>query len=79
METVAGVIFVHDLSNIRSEQNLANWVDIFYTYRMQNMQANLNSTRNGSFSTDFTSPNVSLLGDVERCGTLPTLIVGKET
>lgn len=67
LDNVCGVIFVHDLSNSKSEQNLSQWSDLLYNYRQT--QYNTNSSRVGF---EINSPFL----DVERSGTLPTLVVG---
>lgn len=74
MDNVAGVIFVHDLSNSKSEQNLALWADLIYNYRLQNSQMNFNSSRLANDS----QINCNLLApDIEKFGSFPTLIVGR--
>ncbi|KAI1724902.1 ras of complex, roc, domain of DAPkinase domain-containing protein [Ditylenchus destructor] len=67
LDNVCGVIFVHDLSNSKSEQNLLQWSDLLYNHRQTHY--NSNSSRVGF---EFNSPFL----DVERSGTLPTLVVG---
>lgn len=67
-ENVSGVIFVHDLSNSKSEENLEQWSYIFNNYRA--VQSNQSMNR---LSAEYSSP----FCDVERTGAVPTLIVGK--
>lgn len=68
-ENVFGVIYVHDLSNSKSEENLAQWSDLFNGHR--SAQGNQSMNR---LSSDYSSP----FCDVEKMGLLPTLIVGRQ-
>ncbi|CAD5224241.1 unnamed protein product [Bursaphelenchus xylophilus] len=61
-DNVCGIIYVHDLTNSRSEQNLAQWAALLEEYPGPN-----GSQRFGEFNR---------LGDVEKIGYLPTLVVG---
>ncbi|CAD5218283.1 unnamed protein product [Bursaphelenchus okinawaensis] len=61
-DNVCGIIFVHDLSNSRSEQNLAQWSSLLEEVQLMN-----GSQRFGEFNR---------LGEVEKIGYLPTLVVG---
>lgn len=67
-ENASGVIYVHDLTNSKSEENLSYWADIFNNYRV--IQNNQSINR---LSSEYSSP----FCDIERTGSIPTLIVGK--
>jgi len=65
---VHGVIFVHDLTNARSEQNLANWKDLFY--RSQKVNSGLSRLSISDSQASFC--------DLEHLGSVPTLVIGSQ-
>lgn len=78
-----GIVFVHDLSNSRSEQNLILWIHLLEDQNQKRTHQRLDSSRMGRLSTPTESiaasnnylPFVAL--EVERsiCA-IPTLVVG---
>ncbi|KAI3415935.1 hypothetical protein GPALN_005497 [Globodera pallida] len=87
-----GVVLVHDLNNVRSEQNLAVWLDLLYTQTTRHRRHGLNPTRlvsSPNLSMSDTSSIVSaeksfdggsgerfIALDMDRVYTIPILIVG---
>lgn len=66
-ENVSGVIYVHDLTNSKSEENLSYWADLFNNYRViQNSQC-INR-----LSTEYNNP----FCNIEKAKFIPTLIIG---
>jgi len=72
LENTSGIVFMHDLSNSRSADNLALWHDLFYNRR--------NGKSNSSFQLRLSNESVgsaaSFSDDVESLGNIPTLVVG---
>ncbi|KAL3086439.1 hypothetical protein niasHT_033089 [Heterodera trifolii] len=92
MDGADGVVLVHDLNNVRSEQNLALWVDLLYAQITRHRRHGLNSSRlvsspnlSMSDASSIVSPERSFDGgsgerfialDMDRVYTIPILIVG---
>lgn len=77
-----GLIFVHDLSNSRSEQNLASWLDLFNPQRHHSHQSRLTSPMNSFYSSSesfYHGTNNFVALDLEgpSIASIPTLVVGK--
>jgi len=65
MEDVCGVIFIHDLSNKKSEENLLQWANLLYEPPQLDRKKQTNPLQPIAFAADFESNQH-----------LPTLIVG---
>lgn len=69
LDSTSGIIFIHDLSNSKSEQNLIYWHELFYDRK------SAQSVHNFHHSPLLESSPINFL-DVENYGTIPTLVVG---
>lgn len=89
LDSASGVVFVHDLSNSRSEQNLANWLDWLQNHRRHGLSSTsrlLASPPTSIYSppgqqersTYASAANSFVALDVERVSTIPTLVVGTQ-
>lgn len=65
-ENVSGVIFIHDLSNSRSEENLIHWSNMLYGRRP--VQVGINPPHRITEVKSFL--------DLEQSGYLPTVVIG---
>lgn len=68
-ENISGVIFIHDLSNSRSEENLIHWSNMLYGRRPVQV----------GISPPHRVTEVKSFLDLEQSGYLPTLVIGKVT
>ena len=66
MDDACGVIFIHDLSNKKSEDNLLQWANLLYEAPQLDRKKQTNPLQPIAFAADFESNQH-----------LPTLIVGK--
>jgi len=73
LDSTSGIIFVHDLSNARSADNLSLWHDLFYNRHIGKPNSSFHRLLSNNDSLGSTT---SFSDDVEGLGSIPTLVVG---